>query len=116
VKMVLKKTATGKVVLKKLATAATVWGKVRGLLGRKGMDADEGLMIPRCWCVHTFFMRFRIGLIFVDERNVVVSVKKNVAPWRLAFEPRAAAVIECAADSPALQEINPGDRLETLDA
>jgi len=112
VKMLLRNTATGGILLKKLAVAGTVWEKTRGLLGRKEMDAGEGLLIPRCRAVHTFLMRFRIGLIFLDEKNVVVAVRKDVKPWRLVFEPDAEAVIECSADSPVLAEIKPGDRLE----
>jgi hypothetical protein len=112
----LRKAAGGKVLLNKLRVAATLWQKTRGLLGRKKMDADEGLLIPRCWCVHTFFMRFRIGLIFVDAENVVVSVRKDVGPWRFAYDRRAEAVVECAADSPALADVTAGDKLEILDS
>jgi hypothetical protein len=114
--MILKRRADGKELLKKVAVASTVWQKTRGLLGRKRLDADEGLFIPRCRSVHTFFMRFRIGLIFVDDNNVVVSVRREVAPWRIAYEMRATGVIECAADSPALREVHAGDRLEIAGA
>lgn len=113
--MVLRKAAGGQDLLRSLTVAATIWRKTVGLMGRKGLGPDDGLMIPRCRAVHTFFMRFSIGLVFVDERNAVVSVRKSVGPWRLAFERRAAAVIECAADAPWLAELRPGDKLEILE-
>lgn len=105
----------GREVIRNLAVARTVLARARGLLGRAAIGADgvatRGLLIPRCRCVHTFFMKFGIGLIFVDKENVVVSVRDNVAPWRVAWERRAAAVIECAAASPPLRMVRPGDRL-----
>lgn len=108
-------TADGEELFADLKVARTFREKTRGLLGRSGMAAGEALLIPRCRCVHTFFMRFDIGLIFVDEKNVVVSVREDVAPWRIAWERRAAAVIECAAESPALRRVKAGDRLQLPD-
>ena len=102
-------------VLADVKTAGTVWRKTRGLLGRRGMGGGEGLVVPRCRCVHTFFMKFSIGLIFVDDDNTVMSVRREVKPWRIAVERDAHGVIECRAGSPALERVKPGDRLELVD-
>lgn len=112
--MIIRRTSDGRELLKRVAVARTPWERARGLLGRAGIGRDEGYMIPRCQSVHTFFMRFSIGLVFVDERNVVVSVRKNVKPWRAARERKAAAVIECAPDSEFLDEVKVGDALEII--
>jgi uncharacterized protein len=55
------------------------------------------LLIPRCRCVHTFGMLFRLDLVFIDERGRVIRVARNIGPGRVIFDPRAAGVIETEA-------------------
>ena len=52
------------------------------MIGRKSLAENEGLLIPHCNCVHTFFMRFPIDCYFLDKHGVVVKVVRNVPPWR----------------------------------
>jgi uncharacterized protein len=70
------------------------------LLGLAHLDrarAHPGLLIPRCSSVHTFGMRFRLDLYFLDERGEVVSVRRALAPRRLAFCRQSVAVLELPA-------------------
>jgi uncharacterized membrane protein (UPF0127 family) len=70
------------------------------LLGLARLERDRvgpGLLIPRCSSVHTFGMRFRLDLCFLDERGEVVSVRRALSPRRLAFCRQAAAVLELPA-------------------
>ena len=69
-----------------------------GLIGRRSLPPGEGLLIPRCNCVHTMFMRFAIDLAFLDSRGEVVRRVENVRPWRLFVWGgwRARAVLETA--------------------
>jgi uncharacterized membrane protein (UPF0127 family) len=70
------------------------------LLGLAHLDREEvgpGLLIPRCSSVHTFGMRFRLDLYFLDERGEVVSVRRALPPRRFAFSGRAVAVLELPA-------------------
>jgi len=53
-----------------------------GLIGRRSLPPGEGLLIPRCNCVHTLFMRFAIDVTFLDSRGEVVKRVENVRPWR----------------------------------
>lgn len=108
-------TDDGLEVLPSVKVADTISARIFGLLGRRRMSDGEGLVIPRCSGIHTLFMRFGIGLIFVDDENVVVSVRREVKPWRIAVERDAHGVIECRAGSPALERVKPGDRLELVD-
>ena len=55
------------------------------------------LLIPRCRCVHTFGMLFRLDLVFLDERGRVIRIAPNIGPGRVIFEPRASGVIETEA-------------------
>jgi uncharacterized membrane protein (UPF0127 family) len=70
------------------------------LLGLAHLDRDAagpGLLIPRCSCVHTFGMRFRLDLVFLDAGGRQISVRRGVGPRRVACERGAAAVLELPA-------------------
>jgi len=70
------------------------------LLGLAQLDrrlAGTGLLIPRCSSVHTFGMRFALDLVFLDRDGRPCSVRRAVAPRRLAWDRRASAVLELPA-------------------
>ena len=56
--------------------------RLRGLIGRDGLERGKGMLIVRCNCIHTFFMRFPIDATFLDRQGNVVKVVRNVRPWR----------------------------------
>lgn len=67
------------------------------LLGLALLDrgrAGEGLLIPRCRCVHTFGMRFALDLLFIDSEGLVVELRRSVPAGRFAGCPTATAVLE----------------------
>jgi len=63
--------------------AETFAERARGLIGRAGLDEGRGLLIPRCGCIHTCFMRFPIDATFLDRHGQVVKTVRNIRPWRL---------------------------------
>jgi hypothetical protein len=101
----------GTELLARLSVARGRREKRRGLLGRSGLDDDEGLLLKGCRMVHTFGMRFPIGLIFIDGGGRVVRIVRSLAPRRICACLRARDVVECRAGSPALETLNPGDEL-----
>ena len=54
-----------------------------GLMGKKGIPADEAVCFPKCNSVHTFFMRFPIDVIRLDGNGVVIDVVLGMKPWRM---------------------------------
>ena len=71
--------------------------RLRGLLGRRGLEAGEGLLIPRTSSVHTHFMRFAIDVVFVDAQGRVAKVVRDLRPWRFAGARGAEDVLELPA-------------------
>ena len=67
----------------RITEAKTFFQRARGLIGRKSLAADEGLLIPKCNCIHTLFMRFPIDATFFDRKGAIVKVVKGIKPWRL---------------------------------
>ena len=74
--------------------------RAKGLIGRRGLEPGKGLLIRRCNCIHTFFMRFAIDATFLDRRGAVVKVVRNIRPWRPFVWGgwRATQVLETAAE------------------
>ena len=70
------------------------------LLGLAFLDreqAGDGLLIPRCACVHTFGMRFPLDLLFLDEQGAPLTFRRHVPPRRVVFARGAAATLEIPA-------------------
>ncbi len=63
--------------------AETFAERAKGLIGRRGLPPGRGLLILKCNCIHTFFMRFAIDATFLDRENRVVRTVRNIRPWRL---------------------------------
>ena len=55
-----------------------------GLLGRRSLADDEGLLIDPCKSVHTLFMRFPIDVIYLDQENVVTKIAA-LKPFQLSM-------------------------------
>jgi len=79
--------------------AETFRERTKGLLGRDGLTPGTGLLIRKCNCIHTFFMRFAIDATFLDRDGKVVKVVRNIPPWRpwIWGGRKAVAVLETAA-------------------
>lgn len=92
------------------------WSRLRGLLGRSGLEPGEGLLLRPSGSIHMMFMRFPIDAVFLDRELVVVDVVRDLRPWRAAGRRGAKAVLELAAGDAG--DLAPGDRLAvaTIDA
>ena len=79
--------------------AESVMERMRGLIGRSGLEPGKGMLITKCNCIHTLFMRFAIDATFLDRRGNVVKVVRDIRPWRpwIWGGWRAACVLETAA-------------------
>ena len=98
-------------LLPQVRRTATALERMRGLLGRRELNKDEGLLISPCNSVHTFFMRYAIDVIFLDRENVVVKVVHGMKPYRLAMAVGSSSVLETRAGVASLAGIQPGDSL-----
>ena len=92
-------TETGEVLAGRLLVAKTFWQRFVGLQFSSPLAADCGLLLRGCRSIHTFWMRFAIDVIFLNDEMEVLEVRTGVAPWRTVI-PRAknvAHVIELTA-------------------
>ena len=76
----------GSVLAEGLETAASLWGKFMGLMGRASLPGGDGLWLPASNGIHMMFMRFPIDAVFVGRRDEtgscqVVSVHRGLRTW-----------------------------------
>ena len=103
---------TGRVLGRRILEARSWSSRLRGLLGRSGLGAEEGLWIEPCSSIHMFFMRFAIDAVFVDRDGVVTRAVADLRPWRIALGGRGAfAVLELPVGVVVASETRAGDRL-----
>jgi uncharacterized membrane protein (UPF0127 family) len=103
--------ADGAVVCERCTLADSPLTRLRGLLGRDGLDTGEGLLLRPASSIHTFFMRFPIDAVFLDRALVVVGIAGGVAPWRAASRRGAKAVLELRAGESFRRGLAVGDQL-----
>ena len=95
-----------------LEPARTLWARTKGLLGRAGLPPAQGLWIKPCNSVHTFFMRFALDLVFLDDDLVVRKVYRDVRPGRLIWPVwRAQSVLEFQTGFLDQTQLTPGEKL-----
>jgi uncharacterized membrane protein (UPF0127 family) len=85
--------------------------RLRGLLGREGLESDQGLLLRPASSVHTFFMRFPIDVVFLDRALVVLGIQDAIDPWHAASQRGAKAVLELPAGESSRRGLAVGDQL-----
>ena len=85
--------------VRKAIVARTFRERARGLIGRRSLPPDTGMLIERCGAIHTFFMKFPIDAVFLDGKGGIVKTVRNIRPWRFCVWGgfRARRVLEVAA-------------------
>ena len=101
----------GDVVCRRCVVADRPLARMRGLLGRRQLDADEGLLLRPASSIHTWFMHFPIDAVFLDRDLAVVATERDLSPWRTARARGARAVLELPAGASERGRLRPGDRL-----
>jgi uncharacterized membrane protein (UPF0127 family) len=101
----------GTIVCERCQLAASPFSRLRGLLGRDGLEPGEGLLLRPASAVHTWFMRFPIDAVFLNRDLVVLGIADGLEPWRAAGRRGAKAVLELPAGAAASQGLRVGDEL-----
>jgi uncharacterized protein len=103
------RTESGKLVCERCEIADRPLARMRGLLGRKGLEPGGGMLLTQESSVHMFFMHFPIDVVFLDREHRIVSVRHELRPWRMAGARRAVTVLELPAGAALAAELTEGD-------
>jgi uncharacterized membrane protein (UPF0127 family) len=100
------------VVCERCDVADHLVARMRGLLGRSDLPQGEGILLRPAGSIHTFFMRFPIDVVFLNEENEVVKVVHRLAPWRAAGMKGARSVLELSAGEAESRGIEVGSTMQ----
>ncbi len=92
----------GKCLVENLEIADTFFSRLKGLLGKKSISRNYGLLLVPCGSIHMFFMKFPIDVFFLKKASggfEILKIVKNLAPWRMCFAPTGTG---------AVLEVSPG--------
>jgi len=102
----------GRLVCERCDVADQLVARMRGLLGRSDLPQGEGVLLRPAGSIHTFFMRFPIDVVFLNEEDKVVKVVHRLSPWRAAGMKGARSVLELAAGEAESRGIEVGSTLK----
>ena len=72
------------IIAKNELIARSVWDRGTGLLFRKFEDGRMDAMIfDRCSSLHTFFMKYKFDVFFLDKSKKVITLYESASPWRI---------------------------------
>lgn len=105
--------ATRKTVLSdRCHFANTVLKRMVGLLNRRKFAKGEGLLLDRCYGVHTFGMRFPIDVLFLDKDLRVIRAVKALPPYRTSIVKKAVYVLELPVGALEVSHTEEGDQIQ----
>jgi uncharacterized protein len=102
----------GTVACRRVVIADRPVSRMRGLLGKSGLPAGEGLLLTPAPSIHTAFMRFAIDAVLLDSELRVLKLAAHLGPWRAAGARRAKAVLELAGGEIERVGLHVDDQLE----
>jgi uncharacterized protein len=100
-----------------LRVAGTHWLRLRGLMlaDKDNFGDGHGLWIVPSHGVHTFAMRFPIDVVYLNADKVVVYMKQNLQPWRVAaVRQQATSVLELPGSTLGTTGTSLGDEIEIV--
>jgi len=105
------------VVCEKCLVADNFWTRGKGLLGRKGLPADEGILLSPGSSIHMFGMKFAIDVVFLTKDDTVTDFVENIAPGKAHIAKdggfgKPFAALEIVAGQIKQVELSIGDKLK----
>ena len=103
----------GTIVARRVEWAGTSAQRRRGLLGRSGLDSEEGIYIVPCEGIHTFRMKFPIDVTFLGKDGRVLAVHHSLKPNRISrIVLRAQGVLELSGGRLRATDTEVGDIIQ----
>ena len=110
--LIVRNLTRGTVLATDVAEARGFWSRGKGLLGRAGLSAGEGLLIVPCQSIQSWFMRFPFDAVFFDRGYRVCHLIEAMPAWRFSrYVWRAYGVLEVPAGVIAASRTQTGDQL-----
>jgi len=69
-------------IVDEVGKADRFFSRFLGLMFKKKMNDNQGLLIIPCNQIHTFNMRFDIDVLFISKENKIVHIEHSMKPGR----------------------------------
>ncbi len=92
--------------------ANSVFKRMVGLLNRRALAQGEGLLLDRCYGIHTIGMRFPIDVLFLDKELRVIRAVPALPPFRTCVVKQAVYVLELPVGSIQRSQTSAGDQIQ----
>jgi uncharacterized protein len=103
---------TGTVLAERADWYASPWRRFRGLMLRRSLPEEQGIVLVPCNSVHMALMRFPIDVLFLDRENCATKVVHGLRPYRVAFGARRThAAVELPAGTLQQRGVQVGDSI-----
>lgn len=113
-KVYILKDAKGEIICHKMIVASRMIDRMKGLMFTETMPDCDGFLIAPCTSIHTFFMLFKLDVLFLDRNFLVIKSVYDLSPWRMTwFYFRAYQTLEMKAGT-MKKNIKAGDKLEAI--
>lgn len=90
--------SNGVEISRNVMMANTFFKRLKGLMFTKELSPDSAMLIHPCSEIHTFFMNYRIDVLYLNINNVILSIDENMEPGKVGkYRKGAVAVIELPA-------------------
>jgi hypothetical protein len=97
----------------KAELADTFFKRLIGLLNRKSLDKGEALILSPSNCIHSFFMRFSIDVLFLDQSGKVTATLSSFRSFRVSpIYFNSSLTIELPETTLKLTNTQPGDTIQ----
>ena len=99
----------------KVVKADTFWKRLKGLLGRKSLEAGEALWITPCHQVHMIGMKFPISVWFLDKNFNIIKIINNLPIGAISPSvPHVTSVLELPVNYAKEVGVTVGDAISLL--
>ncbi|MGJ9384762.1 DUF192 domain-containing protein [Salipaludibacillus sp. CF4.18] len=85
------------------------WSRFKGLMLTKSIPEHFAMHICPCPSIHTFFMRFTIDVLYLNDQREIVGLEENLAPGKIGKRfSNARSVVELPAGTISTTSIEVG--------
>lgn len=106
------RTVDGRCIARHVRMACSFQSRCMGLLSKRRIPEEDGLLLIPGGSIHTLGMRFTIDVVFLNRQMRVLGLAERLPPWRIRVAPRGTArVLELAAGQICATKLTTGTYL-----
>ncbi|WP_375051674.1 DUF192 domain-containing protein [Virgibacillus sp. JSM 102003] len=104
---------TGQLIAGDVQSAYSFWKRLKGLMFVKSLPDDLAMHIAPCSSIHTFFMKSRIDILYLNDKYEIVGMEENLASGKIGKRfSKVRSVVELPAGKIKTSAVNVGQAVD----